>query len=395
MLSKKILEYANSLQSDLIEIRRHFHKHPELSFKEYETTEHIIKILQSWNVKNYTKPLETGIIGELDGGISNTKVVALRADIDALPIIEENEVSYKSNNEGVMHACGHDVHTTCLLGAIKILEHFKKDWGGKVKYIFQPGEERNPGGASLILKSNALENPRPESIFGLHVHPDLEIGKVGYRKGKCMASADEIHIKIKGKGGHAAAPHKTSDTILVAAQLIVQLQSIISRNNDPFNPSVLSICSIQGGHTTNVIPNEVVLMGTFRAMDETWRRKAHQLIQNHCDSFAQSMNVKVELMIDIGYPMVYNEPQLTEKASQWLIDLFGAERVIENERRMGGEDFGFYTQKMNGCFLRLGTRNEEKKLVSGVHTSTFDIDEKALSIGSAMMAWMAIQHNQS
>ena len=245
---------------------------------------------------------ETGVIGTIEGKNPSKRIIALRADIDALPIEEKNDIAYKSKNEGVMHACGHDVHTTCLLGASRILNDLKNEWEGTVKLIFQPGEERNPGGASILIKEGVLKDPAPSAIFGLHVHPSLPVGKFSFRPGKVMASADEIYMTIKGKGGHAAAPHLTTDIILVASHIVVALQQVISRNNDPFSPSVLSICSIQGGHTTNVIPSEVKLMGTFRALDETWRLKAHDLIRNIATSTAEAMGASIDFHIDIGYP---------------------------------------------------------------------------------------------
>jgi hippurate hydrolase len=261
------------------------------------------------------------VIGVIEGKNPSRKLIALRADMDALPIREENDVPYKSTRDGIMHACGHDVHTTCLLGATKILSELRNDWEGTIKLIFQPGEERNPGGASLLIKEGVLE-PKPQAIFGLHVHPQLETGLLSFREGKVMASADEIYITIKGKGGHAAAPQLTVDTILVASHLIVSLQQIISRNRNPFSPSVLSITSFQGGYTTNVIPSEVKLMGTFRAMDEAWRFKAHELIRKQAVELVESFGAEIDLHIDVGYPSVYNNeilhPVAVEKAREFM-----------------------------------------------------------------------------
>ena len=255
--------------------------------------------------------------------------------MDALPITEQNEVSYKSTNPGVMHACGHDVHTSCLLGAAKILNELKQEWEGTVKLIFQPGEEKNPGGASILIKEGVLENPAPKNIFGMHVHTTLEKGKLSFRSGMVMASADEIYITIKGNGGHAASPHLTADTILIASNLIVSLQQLISRNNSPFNPSVLSITSIHGGNTTNVIPSEVKLMGTFRAMNEEWRYKAHELIKNMATQIVQSMGGEIDIKIDIGYPSVLNNEILTVAARTTAESFIGKENVEETELRMG------------------------------------------------------------
>ncbi|MBV9961334.1 MAG: amidohydrolase [Parafilimonas sp.] len=385
-LKKKTKEYRELLMS----IRHHLHAHPELSFKEFETSRFIAEQLNNWNIA-YKTLAGTGIEGIIEGKNPSYKTIALRADIDALPIQEENEVEYRSQNEGIMHACGHDVHTTCLLGAAKILKDMKDEWQGTVKLIFQPGEEKNPGGASLMIKDGVLENPKPEAIVAMHVHPGLEAGKLSFRKGLIMASADEIYITIKGKGGHAASPHLTADTILIASQIIVSLQQIISRNNNPFTPSVLSICSFRGGNTTNVIPAEVKLMGTFRTMDENWRYKAHELIEKHVTGIAQAMGAEADVNIDVGYPAVYNSEQVTDNAVLLAKEFFGDDNIEETELRMGAEDFGFYAQKLPACFFRLGVRNEGQGIVHNVHTARFNIDESALESGAGIMAWMGMK----
>jgi hippurate hydrolase len=310
--------------------------------------------------------------------------------MDALPIQEENRVDYASTIAGVMHACGHDVHTTCLLGAAKILNETKDDWEGTVKLIFQPGEEKNPGGASFMIRDGVLQNPAPQKIFALHVHPGMEAGTFSFRGGMVMASADEIYISIKAKGGHAAAPQYTADTILIAAQLIVSLQQIISRNNNPFNPSVLSITSFQGGNTTNVIPSEVKLMGTFRAMDEEWRFKAHELIRKQTIELVAAMGAEAFIHIDVGYPFVLNNEELSAAAQKNAMLYAGEQQVSETELRMGAEDFAYYSQQIPACFFRLGAGNKAKGITSGVHTPTFDIDENAIEHGMGMMAWLAV-----
>ncbi len=389
MTIEKIKNLASQYASEFIEVRHHLHANPELSYEEFNTAIFIQEKLKSWNIPFEVKS-KTGVIGLIKGKNPEKKIIALRADMDALPIVEENKVSYRSKNDGVMHACGHDVHTTCLLGAAKILNETKEDWEGTVKLIFQPGEEKNPGGASILIKEGVLENPAPQKIFALHVHPGMEAGTFSFRGGMVMASADEIYITIKCKGGHAAAPHFTADSILIASHLVVSLQQIVSRNNNPFNPSVLSITAFNGGNTTNVIPSEVKLMGTFRAMNEEWRFKAHELIIKQTKELVGAMGADVDVRIDVGYPFLYNNVALSEEAKLIAIDYAGAENVFETELRMGAEDFAYYAQQIPGCFFRLGAGNKTKGITSNVHTPTFDIDESAIESGMGMMAWMAI-----
>ncbi len=387
MLSSSIKSLAKQYHAEFVQVRQHLHAHPELSYVEFETSKYIQSKLKEFNIAFEVKAT-TGIVATIKGKNPESRIIALRGDMDALPITEENNVPYKSTTAGVMHACGHDVHTTCILGAAKILHQLKDEWEGTVKLLFQPGEEKNPGGASLMIKDGALENPRPQGIFGLHVHPGLALGKLSFRKGRVMASADEIYITIKSTGGHAAAPHLTADTVLIASHLIVSLQQIISRNNNPTSPSVLSICSIQGGHTTNVIPSEVKLMGTFRAMDENWRYKAHELISKQTTQLVEAMGATADVLIDVGYPFVDNDPSLTQAAWQLAEDFVGKENVEETELRMGAEDFGYYTHVVPGCFFRLGVRNEAKGIVHNVHTPKFNVDEAAIETGMGIMAYL-------
>jgi hippurate hydrolase len=383
----KIKQLAKEYAPEFIQVRHHLHAHPELSYQEFETSKFIQSKLEELGI-----PLEikatTGIVGLLKGKNPESRVFAIRADMDALPITEENDVPYKSKNKGVMHACGHDVHTTCLLGAAKILNELRNEWEGTIKLIFQPGEEKNPGGASYMIKEGVLENPKPSGIMAMHVHTGMPVGKASFRSGKVMASADEIYITIKGRGGHAASPHLCVDPILIASQLVLSLQQVVSRNADPFEPSVLSITSIQGGATTNVIPNEVKLMGTFRAMNEKWRSEAHLLIRKIAEETVRSMGADVELHIDKGYPAVINNRKLNEAARHAAEEFLGKENVEETELRMGAEDFGYYAQQVPACFYRVGVRNEQKGITSGVHTPDFDIDENAIEVGIGLMAWL-------
>ncbi|MBI3882886.1 MAG: amidohydrolase [Sphingobacteriales bacterium] len=384
-LLDQIKKLSKKYADEFIQVRRHLHANPELSYQEFETSKFIQHKLAEFNIPFEIKAT-TGVIGLIKGKNPDSRIVALRGDIDALPIKEENDIPYKSTNPGIMHACGHDVHTTCLLGAAKILNELKNEWEGTVKLIFQPGEEKNPGGASILIKEGVLKNPAPESIYALHVLPSMEVGKLSFRGGMIMASADEIYITIKGKGGHAAAPHLTTDTVLIAANLIVSLQQIVSRNNNPFNPSVLSITSIQGGHTTNVIPSEVKLMGTFRAMDEEWRFKAHELIKKQATELVHSMGAEIDITIDVGYPFVLNNEALSNAAHKKAELYVGLENVEVTDLRMGAEDFGYYSHEIPGCFFRLGAGNKAKGISIGVHTPTFNIDESAIEIGMGMMA---------
>jgi len=388
-MQQTIKNLAHHLAPEFISIRHHLHAHPELSYEEYNTSLYIQSKLRDWNIPFEIKAT-TGVVGLIKGKNPEKRIVALRADMDALPILEENDIAYKSTNPGVMHACGHDVHTTCLLGAAKILNETKNDWEGTVKLIFQPGEEKNPGGASLMIKEGVLENPAPEKILALHVHPGMEVGQFSFRGGKVMASADEIYITIKCKGGHAAAPQFTADSILIASHLVISLQQIISRNNNPFNPSVLSITAMNGGNTTNVIPSEVKLMGTFRAMDEDWRFKAHEMIIKQTKDLVAAMGAEAEVKIDIGYPFVFNNEAMSSEARNLAETYAGAENVFETELRMGAEDFAFYAHQIPGCFFRLGAGNKSKGITSNVHTPTFNIDESAIEQGMGMMAWLAI-----
>lgn len=389
MLKENIKDLSKKYAEEFIQIRHHLHQHPELSYHEFETSKFIQNKLSGFGI-DFEVLATTGVVGIIKGKNPENKVIALRADMDALPILEQNEVDYRSKNEGVMHACGHDVHTTCLLGAAKILNELKDEWEGTIKLIFQPGEEKNPGGASLLIKEGVLENPKPDAIFALHVHPGLQLGKLSFRGGMVMASADEIYISVKSKGGHAAAPHLTSDTILAASQLVVNLQQVVSRMNNPFNPSVLSITSFQGGNATNIIPSEVKLMGTFRAMNEEWRFKAHDLIKNICKKTGEISGAQIDVEIDVGYPFVVNNTELTAMATRKAEEFIGASNVEETEMRMGAEDFAFYSHLIPACFFRLGVANPEKNITSGVHTPTFNIDENAIETGMGIMAWLAV-----
>ncbi len=389
-LKEKIQKLSKEFHLEIRDIRRHLHKHPELSFKEFETSKYISSVLDKWGVEHTTGIVETGIVVLLKGINPESKITALRADIDALPINQNSSAEYKSCNAGVMHACGHDVHTSSLLGAIKILDSLRSEWSGSIKCLFQPGEEKLPGGASLMIKEGVLENPKPERIFGQHVFPELPAGKIGIRSGLYMASADEVYLKVKGKGGHAAMPHNNIDPILIASHIIVGLQQIVSRACNPAIPSVLSFGKIIGEGATNVIPDEVNIQGTFRTLDEDWRFEAHDRIKEMASGIANSMGGECEVDLRVGYPFVINDIELSEKARGSAIEYLGESNVVELPIRMTGEDFSYYSQAMPGCFYRLGTSSQNGDNTHPLHNAKFDIDEEALEIGMGLMAWLAV-----
>ncbi|MHC2990869.1 N-acyl-L-amino acid amidohydrolase [Pontibacter sp. HJ8] len=393
-LDQKIKDLAKAYSTDTVGIRRHIHANPELSFEEYNTAAYVEQVLQSYGLET-TRVAETGVVALIKGRNADRKTIALRADLDALPIVEQNQVEYKSRKEGVMHACGHDVHTASLLGAARILQELSGEFEGTVKLIFQPGEEKFPGGASVMIKEGVLQQPEPAGILGQHVFPMLPAGKVGFRSGMYMASADEIYITVKGKGGHAALPELNVDPVLISAHLIVALQQIVSRHASPKIPTVLSFGNIEARGATNVIPNEVKLEGTFRTMDEAWRKEAHKRIRKLAEGLCESMGGSCDIDIKYGYPFLKNEPGLTGRAREAAQAYLGVENVVDLDLWMGAEDFAYYSQEVAACFYRLGTRNEARGITSGVHTPTFDVEESALETGSGLMAWLAVQELQA
>lgn len=394
MLKEKIKNLAKDLKDEVIQNRRHLHANPELSYQEYNTAKFVQAKLEEIGINGLEQKAETGWTALIQGKNPSKKVIALRADMDALPIIEANEVSYKSKTPGVMHACGHDAHTASLLGAAKILHQVKDSFEGTIKLIFQPGEEVAPGGASLMIKDKVLENPRPNGIIGQHVMPYIPVGKVGFRQGIYMASADELYITVKGKGGHGAMPETLIDPVLIASHMIVALQQVVSRAASPKVPSVLSFGRVEALGATNVIPNEVKIQGTFRTLNEDWRAKAHQKMLQIAHGIVEGMGGELDFEIRKGYPFLENDPALTSRAQAAAVDYLGQENVLDLDIWMAAEDFAYYSQVVDGCFYRLGTRNEAKGIVSGVHTPTFDIDEDALEIGSGLMAWLAVSELQ-
>jgi amidohydrolase len=372
----------------LLEWRRHLHSHPELSWQELETTEFILNELKKLGIEDISRPLKTGLVAKIENG--KGKCVALRADIDALPITEQNTCSYKSQNDGVMHACGHDVHSTCLLGAAKYIIENRDKWQGTIVLIFQPSEEKQPSGAEALIKAGVLEESKIEAILGLHVTPELEVGKLGFREGPFMASADEIYMTVIGKGGHGASPHLCIDPIVLSAHIILALQNLVSRYADPKTPTVLTFGDIHGSGATNIIPEKVELKGTLRTFDEKWRRELQQKTKKMAQGIARSFGGDCVVDIPEGVPFVNNEPVLTNKISLLAEHLLGKENVVVMPMRMGAEDFSFYGHRCAASFFRLGTGNDKKGTTTTVHNSKFEIDEDALIVGSSAMAKMAI-----
>lgn len=381
---------ATAIAPQVVAARRQIHANPELSFQEFETAKFIANYLRQIGIEPQEGVANTGLVALIKGRNPDSRVVALRADMDALPIVEANDVPYKSTKEGVMHACGHDAHTASLLGAAQLLFAHKDEFEGTVKLIFQPGEEVIPGGASLMIKDGALENPSPNSIIGQHVMPMLPAGMVGFREGLYMASTDEIYVTVRGKGGHGAMPEMFIDPVLISSHIIVALQQVVSRMANPRIPSVLSFGKVIANGATNVIPNEVKLEGTFRTLDEKWRGEAHARMKKLAEGIAESMGGSCEFTIMHGYPFLKNAPELTQRMRSAAVEYLGEEKVVDLDIWMAAEDFSYYTQQMDGCFYRLGTRNETRGITSGVHTPTFDIDEAALEIGAGLMAWLAV-----
>lgn len=390
MLIEEIKKISSEIYEDVIAARRHLHSNPELSFKEFETSAFVKKRLTELNVE-WKSMAGTGVVAIIKGNLSSSKVIALRADMDALPITEQNDVDYASKNNGVMHACGHDCHTASLLGVAYILQSIKDKFGGTVKLIFQPGEEIIPGGASLMIKEGVLEDPVPFAIIGQHVSPYLEAGKIGICPGKFMASMDELFITVKGKGGHGAQPHLNIDPVLITSHIIIALQQLVSRIANPISPTVLSFGKVIANGAINIIPNEVYIEGTFRAMDEEWRSKAHQEMKKMATGIAESMGGSCHFKIVKGFPYLINNENLSFKVKGYMQEYFGADKIEDLNPWMAAEDFSYYSQEIHGCFYLLGTGNTKKGITSSLHTPTFNVDEFALRDSPGMMAYLALK----
>jgi amidohydrolase len=391
VMVEKIQSFAKEYLDEIIRIRRHIHAHPELSFHEKETAAFVVQQLNAWGISATTGIGGYGITAFIEGKNPSSRCYALRADMDALPIVEKNDTTYKSQHDGVMHACGHDVHTASLLGAAKILNTLKSEWEGTVQLIFQPAEEVLPGGASLMIKDGVFSKRKPDAIFGQHVFPELPAGKVGFRKGAYMASTDEIYITITGKGGHGAKPDQVVDPVLISAHLLVALQQVVARWANPQMPTVLSFGKINANGATNIIPSELKLEGTFRTFNEKWRYEAHERMKALAKGLVEGMGGEVDFRIEVGYPVVFNNPEVTEKAMLLSQEYLGENNVVPLDMRTTAEDFAYYSQLLPGCFYRLGTAAENGKFSHPVHHPQFDVNEDALLTGMGLMAWLAIK----
>jgi len=383
---------VHEMMDEFIGIRRYLHANPELSFEEENTAKYISNLLNDWGINHSTNIGGHGIVGVLQGKNPDKKLIALRADMDALPIVEANSIDYKSLNNGVMHACGHDVHMTCLLGTLKYLNDNKDKFEGSIKFIFQPAEETLPGGALKMIEAGVLENPSPELIIAQHVFPEMEAGKLGFKSGIYMASSDEVKLKIKGRGGHAAIPERYDYTVLAASKIMVKLYEAVEAGKPEDFPSVLAFGDFLAKGAYNVIPSEVNISGTFRTFNEDWRRKVHELINEISTQVAKEFNCLAEINIKKGYPVLVNNEVVTEASREFAKEIVGFENVEELEIRTTVEDFARFAELVPACFYRLGVANKKKGIVSNLHTNTFNVDESSIETGIATMIWLAISH---
>ena len=392
-----IKQAAETIFSEVQNIRRHIHQNPELSFQEHQTSQFIQSVLKKHNIAFTAGVVNTGIVALIKGKNPDKKTILLRADMDALPIEEKNKVPYASANKGVMHACGHDVHTACALGAAIILDQLKNEFEGSIKIIFQPGEEVLPGGASLMLKEGILENPKVQTAMAQHVFPSMETGKVGFRPGMYMASTDELYITVNGKGGHAAMPQDYVNPLIIASEILLAIHNqfmkpgALNGTNGESIPTVVAFGNIEGKGATNVIPEKVEIAGTFRTMNEAWRNEVHDRLREIVRKVSTPYGIESKIVIEKGYPFLVNDEALTKNCMSWAKEFLGDENVEELPLRMTAEDFAFISQQVPSCFYRLGTGNKALGITSGVHTPTFDIDENALQVGAGLMAYLAVK----
>ncbi len=393
VLAERIQKRAEEIFPDVVAVRRDIHLHPELSYEEVRTTAVITEYLRGIGITPEPPLLETGVIALIEGGrkLGRENLVALRADIDALPLQEESLHGFCSLEPGKMHACGHDMHTAMLLGAAAILMGMRDELEGDVLLIFQPAEEKSPGGAKPLLDAGLFSRFKPSAIFGQHCFPNVETGKVALCKGSFMAAADELYFTVTGKGGHASAPHKAADPVLAAAHIITAAQYLVSRVAPPHEPAVVSIASIHGGNAPNVIPRQVTMAGTMRTMNEKLRALLQEKLRQTVSHVAEGLGVEAEVEIRKGYPVLYNDPDVTEKAAIICGEYLGRESVLESEPIMTAEDFAYYLQECPGTFWQIGTGTADPEKSSTLHSPTFNPEEEALQTGSGLLAYTALR----
>ena len=372
-----IIGLSDKYFNETVSFRRYFHQHPELSKKEKETSAFICKKLDEWGIGYNNNIYGYGIFGFIDGKEPHTRCIALRADMDALPIMEETNLECKSVNEGVMHACGHDLHMSALLGTIKILNELRDSFCGRIMFIFQPSEEEYPGGAVSMIKAGIFNEVKPEAVLAFHCTPELPCGRVAVREGKMMASTDEIYIKIIGKGGHGATPHLDVDPVVAACHVVTALQTIVSRNANPTMPTTFSVGRFIAEGRTNIIPDEVNMDCIIRTFDVAWRKKCHALIKRISENTAAAFGCVADVFVDHGYPFVYNNPELTQFVVRTLKEVLGEDEVQNADMRMTAEDFAYFGQVVPACYFRLGTHIEGED-VYNLHSSRFNANEEAL-----------------
>ena len=389
-IKQEIRQRADTYFEEVTRIRRHLHMYPELSFGEKETSAYIRSLLDDWGVTYRYPFVQHGLLAEISGHDPEGPVLALRSDMDALPIEEQTGLDFASQNKGIMHACGHDIHMASLLGAILVLKDMKAHFRGKILFIFQPGEEKLPGGAKLMMEEGIFDEVQPDMILAQHVLPEMETGTVGFRTGPYMASSDEIYITARGQGGHAALPEKINDPVLMASHMLITLQQEINRKAPKGTPTVLSFGKVIADGAMNVIPDEVQLEGTFRTMNETWRKEAHQLIERVIRGIADSMGGEALLEIRHGYPVLKNDPGITARARSLAIDLLGEEHVEDMDIRMTAEDFGWFSNAYPSMLYRLGVKGATTEEILPLHTNRFSADESSLKTGLIMLSWLAI-----
>ena len=389
-MQTKIKNSITSIFEEIISWREHLHANPELSFEEENTASFISSKLIEFGIFNLSRIADTGVIALIQGRDPNSKCIALRADIDALPITEANQVHYKSKFDGRMHACGHDVHTACLLGAAKVLQSLRNEFEGTIKLIFQPGEELLPGGASILINEGVLENPKVDKILALHVLPSMNVGQLGFKSGDYMAACDEMYLTVIGKGGHAAMPSQYLNPILAMAKLLPKLNNFLDSMSNS-SPYIFVFGDLHAHGANNIIPERAEAKGTFRTFDESWRSLMHLKLKTFVQEFLSNNSFQGELLIEKGYPFLQNVEQLTNECAKYAKDYLGIDKVEDMDIRMTAEDFSFYSKKIPACLFRLGVRNESKGIIHGVHHPNFDIDNKALEIGAGTMAYLAIK----